>query len=189
MMLSKIRRDQVKNLAFVASTRLDCSKKQMGVDVNNDFGLFSIGVKRFGVITSRLGVISVSDEPAYHRTFRAWIEDWERPLLVRNDSVAEAKLLAKYKGLRFFLPDDEVIYTIFESNLEFQKGSKKKKIPKGWNVFGVPPNSDNGDDDEPFMIDDLLCQLIADTEQEKGVEVIKNDKMPANENVTDEGVC
>ena len=39
------------------------------------------------------------------------------------------------------------------------------------------------------LIDDLLCQLIADTEQEKGVEVIKNDKMPANENVTDEGVC
>ena len=128
-------------------------------------------------------------KPAYHRTFRAWIEDWERPLLVTNDSVAEAKLLAKYKGLRFFLPDDEVIYTIFESNLEFQKGSKKKKISKGWNVFGVPPNSDNGDDDEPFMIDDLLCQLIADTEQEKGVEVIKNDKMPANEDVTDKGVC
>ena len=39
------------------------------------------------------------------------------------------------------------------------------------------------------LIDDLLCQLIADTEQEKGVEVIKNDKMPANKDVTDEGVC
>ena len=125
-------------------------------------------------------------KPAYHRTFRAWIEDWERPLLVTNDSVAEAKLLAKYKGLRFFLPDDEVVYTIFESNLEFQKGSKRKKISKGWNVFGVPPDSDNGDDDKPFMIDDLLCQLIADTEQEKGVEVIKYDKMPANDDGNDD---
>ena len=138
-----------------------------------------------GLDTTDMGAIIGT----FWEEFKDLIEDWERLLLVTNDSVAEAKLLAKYKGLRFFLPDDEVIYTIFESNLEFQKGSKKKKISKGWNVFGVPPDSDNGDDDEPFMIDDLLCQLIADTEQEKGVEVIKNDKMPANENVTDEGVC
>ena len=30
MMLSKIKRDHVKNLAFVASTRLDCSEKTNG---------------------------------------------------------------------------------------------------------------------------------------------------------------
>ena len=34
----------------------------------------------------------------------------------------------------------------------------KSHVSKGWNVFGVPPNSDHGNDDEPFMIDDLLCQ-------------------------------
>ena len=38
-------------------------------------------------------------EPANVRTFRGWIEDWEAPLLLTNDSVAEAKLLAKYRGL------------------------------------------------------------------------------------------
>ena len=72
MMLSKIKRDHVKNLAFVASTRLECSEKQMGVYtmgvfVNDDFGLYVIGVRCIGVITSRLGVISVSD--VY---FRSW---------------------------------------------------------------------------------------------------------------------
>ena len=34
----------------------------MGVFINDDFGLYIIGVKCIGVITSRLGVISVSDE-------------------------------------------------------------------------------------------------------------------------------
>ena len=81
-------------------------------------------------------------EPANVRTFRGWIEDWERPLLVQNDPVAEAKLLAKYRGLRFYLPDDEVTYTIYGDNLEFQRGSKKKSLDKGcWNVFGIPPDS------------------------------------------------
>ena len=81
-------------------------------------------------------------EPANVRTFCGWIEDWERPLLVQNDPVAEAKLLAKYRGLRFYLPDDEVTYTIYGDNLEFQRGSKKKSLDKGcWNVFGIPPDS------------------------------------------------
>ena len=62
--------------------------------------------------------------------------------------------LTRQLGLHpFQQSDDGIVYTIFESNLEFQKGSKRKKISKGWNVFGVPPDSDDGDDDEPFMID------------------------------------
>ena len=80
-----------------------------------------------GLDTTDMGAIIGT----FWEEFKDLIEDWERLLLVTNDSVAEAKLLAKYKGLRFFLPDDEVVDTIFESNLEFQKGSKKKKISKG----------------------------------------------------------
>ena len=38
MMLSKIYCDHVKNLAFVASTRLECSKKQIGVYINETNG-------------------------------------------------------------------------------------------------------------------------------------------------------
>ena len=56
---------------------------------------------------------------------------------------------------------------------EFQRGSKKKNLPKGWNVFGVPPDGETEDDKEPFMICEDLCEIIADTEQAEGVEVIK----------------
>ena len=107
------------------------------------------------------------------RTFCGWIEDWEKPLLTTNDSVAEATLLAKYKNMRFLNPDDGVLYVIHAGNLEFQRGSKKKNIPKGWNVFGVPPDGKTEDDEEPFMICEDLCEIIADTEQVEGVEVIK----------------
>ena len=137
---------------------------------------FDAQLANFGVDLDEL------KEPANVRVFRGWIEDWERPLLVSNDSVAEAKqLLAKYSGLRFFLPDDGVTYTIHEANLEFQRGSSKKKnIDKGWNIFGIPPDSTDDDDEEPFMINDLLCELIADTTQVAGVEVIKQDTEPAD---------
>ena len=94
-------------------------------------------------------------------------------MLTTNDSVAEAKLLAKYKNMRYLNPDDGVLYVIHERNLEFQRGSRKKNIPKGWNVFGVPPDGKTEDDEEPFMICEDLCEIIADTEQAEGVEVIK----------------
>ena len=36
------------------------------------------------------------------------------------------------------------------------------------------------------MINNVLCELIANTEQEDGVEVIQNEKMPANEDGNDD---
>ena len=68
--------------------------------------------------------------------------------------------------------------------------SKLKKIDKGWNVFGIPPDSTNDDDIEPFMINDLLCELVADTKQISGIEVIKQakegDAGNDSDNVSDE---
>ena len=93
--------------------------------------------------------------------------------MTTNDSVAEATLLAKYKNMRFLTPDDDVLYVIYEGNLEFQRGSKKKYLPKRWNVLGVPPDGETEDDEEPFMICEDLCEIIADTEQAEGVELIK----------------
>ena len=40
-------------------------------------------------------------------------------------------------------------------------------------MFGVPPDGKTEDDEEPFMICEDLCEIIADTEQVEGVEVIK----------------
>ena len=41
------------------------------------------------------------------------------------------------------------------------------------NMFSVPPDGKTEDDEEPFMICEDLCEIIVDTEQAKGVEVIK----------------
>ena len=40
-------------------------------------------------------------DPIQRRVFRAWLEDWEKPLLKNNDPVAEARLRVKYQGLLF----------------------------------------------------------------------------------------
>ena len=40
--------------------------------------------------------------PTPTRKFRAWIEDWELPLLKKNDGIAEVSLIEKYKGLVFY---------------------------------------------------------------------------------------
>ena len=70
-------------------------------------------------------------------------------------------------------PDDDALCVIHKGNLEFQRGSRKKNLPKGWNVFGVPPDGKTEDDEEQFMICEDLCEIIADTEQAEGFEGIK----------------
>ena len=53
-------------------------------------------------------------------------------------------------------------------------GPRHPDLPRlKWNVFGVPPDGETEDDEEPFMICEDLCEIIADTEQAEGVEVIK----------------
>ena len=75
--------------------------------------------------------------PVHTRVFRAWVEDWEKEILRKDDCVAEAKLLEKYKGLVFFDPDNECHYTIFSKNLEFHKGRSG-----GWHLIGIPAKED-----------------------------------------------
>ena len=51
--------------------------------------------------------IAAFKEPAVQQIFRAYIEDWEQEDQKKNDCVAEAWLLAKYRGLVFVDPDTE----------------------------------------------------------------------------------
>ena len=41
--------------------------------------------------------------PTPTRKFRAWVEDWELPLLKNNDVIAKVRLIEKYKGLLFMI--------------------------------------------------------------------------------------
>jgi hypothetical protein len=51
--------------------------------------------------------------------FHGWLEDWETGLLNKNDQLAEAKLLNKYKGLQFYDDQYDVKYTVLSFKLEF----------------------------------------------------------------------
>ena len=103
------------------------------------------------------------------RIFHAWIEDWEEPLLKKNDVIAEIRLLEKYKDLVFYDPDNECIYTVWARNLEWQRGRNG-----GWCVIGCP--MDDKLDDEPFQIGQMTLDLIAETTQNDNVDIILNEK-------------
>ena len=75
-------------------------------------------MKNYGVDVEELKA------PKPKRIFRAWIEDWEQPLLKKNDIVAEIRLCEKYKGLKFYDPDNECQYTVYEKNLEWTRGQR-----------------------------------------------------------------
>ncbi len=83
--------------------------------VDNDIN-FDLELESFGV---EMGPLR---EPAVERVFRAWVEDWEEEAQKKNDCVAEAQLLAKYKGLVFCDSDSEKSFSIWEQNMEFRRG-------------------------------------------------------------------
>lgn len=134
-----------------------------------------LGLEKFGVDVEELTGAGTAPK----RIFNAWIEDWEKPLLKKNDPVAEMKLLQKYKGLVFHDIDNDVVYTIFDSNLEWSTGCKG-----GWSVVGVPPEHDGDNDEvlEPWLINDNLVEMIAEYEQPKELNV----KIVAEEDLVDD---
>ena len=81
-----------------------------------------------------------------------------------NDCVAEAKLLEKYKNLVFHDPDENCMFTVASSNLEYRRGREG-----GW--FLVCEPNDDGKESEPFDIA-LANKLIAATLQGPGVKVV-----------------
>jgi hypothetical protein len=78
---------------------------------------FNLQLEQFGVNTNAL------IEPATERIFCSWLEDWEIDIRTKNDPVAEARPLHKYKGLVFLNPDSKETFSIYEENMEFCRGS------------------------------------------------------------------
>jgi len=104
------------------------------------------------------------------RIFRAWVEDWEDEHLFKECCVSEALLLAKYRGLAFFDPDDFVTRIVEGKNLEWvkkvrgQKGSKSR-----WTMMGYSPKTSDEENHYVGFENHLLIELIAETVQEAGV--------------------
>ena len=119
---------------------------------------FDLQLEKFGVDLDNL------KQPATSRIFRAWVEDWEEEIMKTNDCVAEAKLLEKYKNLVFHDPDENCMFTVAASNLEYRRGREG-----GWFLVCEP----NEDDKEPEPFDITLAnKLIAATLQGPGVKVV-----------------
>ena len=123
-----------------------------------------MNLENFGVNTTELK----NQSPKRH--FRAWIEEWEEDLLKKNDIIAEVRLLEKYKDLVFYDPDNDCIYTVWDKNLEWQRGRNG-----GWCLIGCPMN--NKLEDEPFTIGPMVIDMIADTDQNENVNIILNGKV------------
>jgi hypothetical protein len=104
-------------------------------------------------------------EPAVKRVFWAWVEDWEEEVRKKNDCVAKAQLLVKYKGLVFRDPDSEKSFLIWEQNMEFHRGRGN-----GWFLVAVCAGDDD-DKNEAFSLE-IACELITETPQKDGIQVV-----------------
>jgi len=126
------------------------------------FGLddinFDLQLEKFGVDKNIL------KEPALQRIFRAWVEDWEQDTRKKNDTVAEARLLQKYRGLVFHDPNTDNGFCIYDQNMEFHRGRENE-----WFVLGVC--STNAVEDEGFTLE-IACELIGGTPQMEGIQVM-----------------
>jgi len=67
--------------------------------------------------------------------FHTWLEDWEKEILKKNDCVAEARLLEKYKDLVFFDQGDN--FTVHGDDLWLPRGKDR-----GRNLIGNSSDDD-----------------------------------------------
>ena len=83
--------------------------------------------------------------------------------------MAEARLLAKYRGLVFVDPDTEKTFSVYEKNMEFRRGRNN-----GWFVLAASSDQDDSDDYEAFSLE-VSCEVIGDTPQADGIMVIRRE--------------
>jgi len=122
---------------------------------------FDLQLEQFGISTTEL-------RQHVKRVFHAWVEDWEEEDRKVNDCVAEARILTKYKNLVFHDPDTGATFSIWEKNMEFRRGRGN-----GWMLIATCADEDV--DDEPFTLE-MACELIANTPQTAGIEVVKREE-------------
>ena len=122
---------------------------------------FDLQLEKFDVDLENL------KEPATTRIFRAWVEDWEKEMMKKNDCVAEATLLEKYKDLVFNDPDVNCMFTVAKQKMEYRRGKQG-----GW--FLVCEPNDDKKEAEPFAIE-LANTLTATTPQADGMRSVHKD--------------
>ena len=96
------------------------------------------GLGRYGVDLDTLET-HISTKPI--RTFRAWMEDWEKQLLRKDDPLVHAKFKQKYGNLCWRDADhDDELVTADDTKVHFNNSSKRSE--KGYQVIGLHPGYD-----------------------------------------------
>ncbi len=148
----------------ISQARILCDRMEK-LDAMGHNAMFGDDNINFDLLLETFGVdMGALKEPPIKRVFRAWVEDWEEEARKKNDCVAKAQLLAKYKGLVFRDPDTGKAFLIWEQNMDFHRGRGN-----GWFLVGVC--ADDEDDNEVFTLE-IACELIGETPQWDGVQVI-----------------
>jgi hypothetical protein len=106
-------------------------------------------------------------EPQVLHIFKAWVEDWEGEIRMRNDAVVEAQLLPKYQSLVFLDSDTEKTFHVYQGNMEFRRGRGN-----GWFVLAIHSDDAGGEEENMEALSlEVACELIGTTEQTRGVRV------------------
>ena len=120
-------------------------------------------------------------QPATERIFRAWLEDWEKEILKKNDCVAEAQLLSKYKDLVFYDMDNEATFVVWNKNMEYHRANRKAGVEGRWALIYVTPDADKDGEGEAWAICEEIIEMIATMEQAPGVEIIHHKESVSEE--------
>lgn len=104
------------------------------------------------------------------RVFRAFMEDMDEECRCVNDPVAKAKILNKYKGLKFFDEENNVRQVMSATELEWRRKNKKDTNSyTGWYLVSIDENNEEW----PWEICQQVCDMLADSEQDPCIEVIR----------------
>ena len=116
-------------------------------------------VQRFDLQLAKLGVdVSALKESPKTRTFRAWVEDWEKEQMFVNDPVAKARILNKYKGLVFYDQENGVRQVMSGTELEWRrKNMRDKNSYSGWYLVSI----DEKNEEWPWEICQEVCDMLA----------------------------
>ena len=113
--------------------------------------------------------------------FHAYLEEWEKEYVHKNDAMAQYKLLAKYQNMRYMWPDSNHIapvHTCYISEQRLIWLPKKKDDAWGWCVILVPKGRDYDDEriqeyeHKPIKGKNSFHHLIAICDQREDVVVV-----------------
>ena len=124
----------------------------------------------FDLKLDQWGITQQGDLVTEKRTFNGWIEDWEKATARNKDTMNEHKLLAKYRKLHVYDPDDGQTYYVHDQNMEWNR--------REWTAVCVPLDPELAKDEDNFVawcINEEFVDMIVQTTQprELNVEIIK----------------